>query len=67
MKGINKVEKEWFSIIREGQRGTRQNTEMVDGVATRRFGVLEIKRPKLEIRKNFFHLRVVKEWNALPE
>ena len=43
MKGINKVEKEWFSIIRERQRGSRQNTEIVDGVATRCFGVLEIK------------------------
>ena len=54
IKGINKVEKEWFTIIRDGQRGTKQNTKMVDGVATRRFGILEIKRLKLEIKKTFF-------------
>ena len=67
MKGIDKVGKEWFEIVGDTQRNTRQNTEVQEGVSERRCGILKVQRTRLDIRKNFFHVRVVNDWNSLPE
>ena len=47
---------------------TRQNTNVNrEGEAERKTDVLERERARLDIRGNFFTVRVVKQWNDLPE
>ena len=69
MKGFNRVKREeWFKIQEEGQhRPTRLNTIIVDGEPERRREVIVGTRAQVEVRKNFFTVRVEKAWNELPE
>ena len=47
---------------------TRQNTTVTEeGEAEKRTDVLKRERARLDVRANFFTVRVVKRWNALPE
>ena len=67
MKGISRVKKEeWFEMVEEGQRNTRQNAEVEGGAVERRQDVIRKERFKLDVRKNFFTVRVADVWNRLP-
>ena len=69
MRGFNRVERDdWFSIQEEsGHRPTRLNSFIVGGKQERKMEVIVGKRAQLDVRKNFFTLRVEKDWNKLPE
>ena len=68
MRGVNHVNRdEWFSMQLEEHRPTRSNTAVVGEELERRKGVIIGQRAKLEVRSNFFTVRVEKEWNRLPE
>ena len=71
LKGFNNIEKRaWFAIVEDNQArpNTRANTEVtMEGRQERKLDVLEVQRSRLEIRRNFFTVRVVKQWNELPE
>ena len=68
MRGISKVKKEeWFEMVEEEQRNTRQNARVnEEGGVERRPDTLRKERTRLEVRKNFFTVRVGRVWNALP-
>ena len=68
MRGINKVRmEEWFELVDGAQRNTRQNADINEvGEAERRPDTLKSERARLEVRKNFFTVRVVEPWNSLP-
>ena len=52
----------------ESARPTRANTNIEDdGRETRRTDILNRERVRLEVRRNFFTVRVVRYWNQLPE
>ena len=69
VKGISKVKREeWFEMVEEGQRRTRQNTAVnEEGLAEYRQEVIRKERYHLDLRKNFFTVRVADVWNNLPE
>ena len=69
MKGINRVNREeWFRVqVEEEHRPTRSNTVVVGEELERRSEVIVGQRARLEVRRNFFTVRVEKEWNCLPE
>lgn len=70
MKGINRVEKhEWFDMKTEdGRRNTRLTSSVSnEGQLSQKSYVINVGHTRLEIRKNFFTNRVIKDWNALPE
>ena len=69
MRGVNHVAREdWFRIqVEEDHRPTRTNALIVGGEVMRRRDVIVGERAALEVRKNFFTVRVEKTWNLLPE
>ena len=69
VKGINKVNREeWFEMVEEGQRRKSQNmVENNEGEVEHRQDVIKKERFHLEVRKNFFTVRVADCWNNLPE
>ena len=69
MKGLNRVYKtRWFDIQEAVQhRETRANSTMQDGERTRKENVLNQEKANLEIRRNFYTVRVASQWNSLPE
>ena len=69
MRGFNRVEcGDWFAIQEETEhRPTRMNTIIVEGKPERKMEVIVAARAQLDLRKNFFTLRVEKQWNKLPE
>ena len=68
LRGMNRVEKgEWFVIQEEETRPTRANARVVEGEIVKKREVLVPQRYNLEIRKNFFTVRVPEEWNRLPD
>ena len=69
MRGFNRVERDnWFSIQEEAEhRPTRLNSFIVEGKQERKMEVIVGERAQLDVRKNFFTLRVEREWNRLPE
>ena len=69
MRGINRVNRdEWFRIqVGEEHRPTRSNTVVVGEAVERRREVIVRERTNLEVRRNFFTVRVEKTWNAMPE
>ena len=68
LKGKYKVNRDdWFEVTEEDARPTRANAMVVDGETVRRREVLVGQRANLEVRKNFFNVRVVSSWNLLPE
>ena len=68
LRGKNRVEKnEWFEAQEEDARPTRANATVIDGETVKKREVLVGQRANLEIRRNFFNVRVVNSWNRLPE
>ena len=69
MRGVNRVDRdEWFHIQTEEQyRPTRSNAMVVGEEVERRRELIVGERVNLEVRKNFFHVRVEAVWNKLPE
>ena len=71
MKGFNKVDKKkWFLLADDNQMRpcTRSNTEISnDGHGEKkRIDIIEKERTRLEIRNNFFTVRVARQWNEIP-
>ena len=68
MKGVNKVEKEkWFEMVGDGQRSTRQNTYVnEEGESMHRADIIKKESFRIDVRKNFFTVRVAEMWNNLP-
>ena len=69
LNGINRVKKEkWFTIQEADQhRETRANSTVEEGQTTKKENVLVQERSNLEVRRNFYTVRVVSQWNLLPE
>ena len=69
MRGINRVNRdEWFSVqVEEEHRPTRSNTVIVADRIERRRELIVVERANLEVRRNFFSVRVERVWNKLPE
>ena len=69
MRGFNRVERDnWFTIQEVAEhRSTRLNTIRVEGKEERKMEVIVGARANLDVRKNFFSLRVENKWNKLPE
>ena len=69
MTGLNRVDKtRWFDIQEpEQHRETRANSTVQVGETTRKENVLKQERANLEIRRNFYTVRVASQWNSLPE
>ena len=69
MKGFNQIEiDQWFERRRaEGNRPTRSNTTVNNGMPVARPDVLYKGKANLEVRNNFFTVRVVRTWNDLPD
>ena len=69
LNGINRVEKEkWFSIQEADlHQETRANSTVEEGQTTKKENVLVQERSNLEVRRNFYTVRVVSQWNLLPE
>ena len=68
LAGINRVDAaDWFRLIGEEARPTRANTYVGEEGEVRRERVMEVERADLEVRRNFFIVRVAKEWNLLPD
>ena len=68
LNGFNRIDKdEWFEISGPNARATRRTTSVSDTGEERRPGSLYGRKFNLEIRKNFFTVRAVPAWNALPD
>ena len=69
INGMTNIKKEdWFVFRNEEEmRCTRANSRIAeDGEAERKENVMFMRNVNLEVRKNFFNVRVIKEWNRLP-
>ena len=58
----------WFVFRGEEEtRCIRANSKIAeDGVTERKENVMFMRNVNLEVRKNFFTVRMIKEWNSLP-
>ena len=70
VNGFTKVDKnEWFVFrTAEETRRTRSTASVSDdGAIEMKKDVLFREHANLEIRRNFFNVRVAREWNLIPE
>ena len=69
LKGVYKVDStKWFHVIdHERARQTRGSVTMEEGEPKPNTNVLYKPSANHDVRNNFFTLRVVRSWNALPE
>ena len=69
IKGFSRVEPdEWFSLKDPTiTRPTRANTVVTELGETMKAHVMNMPVCRLDVRKNFYNVRIVKEWNSLPE
>ena len=68
IKGFNRVDKdEWFTFESENARPTRSNTVVTDEGEKRRKHVMKGEAARLEVRRNFYSVRITKEWNEIPD
>ena len=68
LHGFNRVQKDnWFDITEQTARSTRANTTVTDNKEKRRNYVLCKPPARGEIRNNFFTVRVIRQWNDLPD
>ena len=68
IKGFNRVQiDKWFTFESDDARPTRSNTTVTNEGTKRRPHVMKGERARLEIRRNFYNVRVVNKWNAIPD
>ena len=69
MRGHSRVDKnEWFSIREEAEtQRTRATTTITEDGEEMKTDIIYKEKARQEIRRNFFTLRVAREWNQLPE
>ena len=69
MKGFNRVNKnEWFHLRDPTtSRATRSTVSVSDDGPEQREDVLFKEYVRLDTRKHFFTVRVIQEWNDLPD
>ena len=68
LNGFSRVDRnEWFEISGAEARATRRTTSITEDGEERRPGSLYGQSCNLEVRKNFYTVRVVAVWNALPD
>ena len=69
VKGLNRVEKEnWFKFRNpENARATRSTVSVTDNEQTEREDVLFMEHVRVDCRKQFFSVRVISKWNAIPD
>ena len=68
MNGLNRADKnKWLNIKNNITTTTRSTSNLSNDGPVRRDDFLFMEHVRLDIRKNFFNIRVIKEWNALPE
>ena len=59
---------DWFTIRDADEtRPTRATATVTDEGEQRKRNVLYMENVRLDTRKNFFNVRVIRDWNALPE
>ena len=69
LNGFNRVDKDnWFHFRDPATtRATRSTVSISDEGEEQRQNVLFRENVRLDVRKNFFTVRVVQEWNSLPD
>ena len=68
INGFNHVDKnKWFKFESEEARPTRSNTTITAEGAKRRPDVIRGESARLEVRKNFYNVRISKKWNDIPD
>ena len=69
MKGLDNVEKSnWFQFRQlENARATRSTVTVDESGQQERENVLFMESVRVDTRKNFFTVRVVNQWNQLPD
>ena len=70
VKGISKVNKDdWFIFRRDDETRRTRSTASVSeyGEIELRKDVMYKENANLEVRRNFFNVRVVREWNKIPD
>ena len=66
MSGLSRVDRnQWFQVVEEENRPLRANTEIHNGVMTRKKNIA-LKRYKTDTRGNSFTVTVTKKGNTLP-
>ena len=65
VNGYEKVRKEKWFTMQEGQKRTRQNTEINDEGIVEKL-VMKGGKSRGEEKRNFYNQRVVNGWNSLP-
>ena len=67
--GFNRVDKHsWFKIAEDDARATRSTATVTgEGEEERKTNILKGETVRLDLRKNFYTVRTVREWNNLPE
>ena len=69
LQGVYKVDRDaWFSrTVQQTARETRSSVTIEDGITRQNTEVLYKPPAAHDIRNNFFTVRVVRQWNELPE
>ena len=68
INGFNRVQKNnWFKFESIDARPTRSNTIVTNEGEKRRQHVMKGETARLEVRRNFYNVRIVKKWNEIPD
>ena len=69
IRGFNRVDKSmWFRFRNSNNaRATRATVSVTDDGQEEREDVLYMENVRLDTRKNFFTVRVISEWNRIPD
>ena len=57
----------WFKFEADDARPTRSNTIVTEEGEKRRQHVMKGEAARLEVRQNFYNVRVMKCWNEIPD
>ena len=69
IKGFSRVDSdEWFSFKDpDNMRPTRSNTTVTELGESKKTHIMNVPACRLDVRKNFYSLRITRTWNNLPE